>query len=47
MNDAETDPTDLDVLTRDIPDEELEAAGAAGTVSPPTLLHNSYCFGCQ
>jgi len=47
VDDIDFARTDLDALTREISDEELEAAGAAGGVSPPTLMHNSYCFGCQ
>jgi hypothetical protein len=38
--------TDEDILTYEISDEALEAAGAAMTGGAVTLIQGSYCFTC-
>jgi hypothetical protein len=39
--------TDEAVLTYEISDEALEAAGGAQAGGVPTLMQGSYCFTCR
>jgi hypothetical protein len=39
-------PTDEDILTYEVSDEALEAAGATLDGVVPTLMQASYCFTC-
>jgi hypothetical protein len=39
-------PTDEDILTSEVSDEALEAAGAAMPGGAVTLIQGSYCFTC-
>jgi hypothetical protein len=38
--------TDEEILTYDVSDEALEAAGAATAGGAVTLIQGSYCFTC-
>jgi hypothetical protein len=38
--------TDEDILTNQVSDEALEAAGAATAGGAVTLIQGSYCFTC-
>jgi hypothetical protein len=38
--------TEEDILTNQVSDEALEAAGAAMTDGAVTLIQGSYCFTC-
>jgi hypothetical protein len=39
-------PTDEDILTYEVSDDALEAAGAAMAGGAVTLIQGSYCFTC-
>jgi hypothetical protein len=39
--------TDEDILTNQVSDEALEAAGAASAGGAVTLIQGSYCFTCS
>jgi hypothetical protein len=39
--------TDEDILTYDVSDDALEAAGAATAAGAVTLIQGSYCFTCS
>jgi hypothetical protein len=38
--------TDEEILTNQVSDDALEAAGAAMAAGVPTLMQASYCFTC-